>query len=688
MSGVNRPEGGMAQMAADMARKAAEEAARRAAAAAAQRAAEQAAAAAAQKAAAAAAQRAAELARAQAGQLRQRIIGGDAFQRSAPAQLFGGQQAVAGTSTLATENRRDGQSNCLDQVGDMLASDPALRAQGEVIFLRDTRPGAEGQSGHVVIKRGNEIWDPATEQWSPAAQWLRSNPQYQVAGTASGQAVNSILEAPAGDARNKAIAASGISPALINMAVADEVDIFALPTEADTGAEAAALLMQPGLYVYQGTDGDALRAADFAQIMREHAGEPGFIADMLNALGPENTMLLMANLSAQPEGDRQVLLDRQIAGITRAIDNALADERISPDFITQMAEQGRNQGMIYLHALVTNPSASNLEATRAAVQEALIERASTEPQGSAAARIAAELLVADPNAVAILEGMSTEGRERFLQNALSASTNQPIEGLTSLNSAERLIGMAAQSTDPDFRAHVFRIGASVLNGGPNAPSAAVPGALTDNLKALFQSDAQYITSQLFTQSTSNPAADPSWSLLANFFDKAIFRSNNPNDPFISTVTTLMSDVRQDMLSAAESGDVQHANAHAKLLGNVAGSLQLGFYQALEDNRATAAGRTAFVGIITGGALGLGGTAAGVAANMGASSVAEGLADLVLNGDLRAEADDMRKLLSQMLSTLYNDLRTLDAEGPVGLDMEGGISDGVYEIMNQLLVPTE
>ncbi|HVG57834.1 MAG TPA: hypothetical protein VNA24_04720 [Hyalangium sp.] len=670
----------MARKAAEeAARRAAEEAARKAAAAAAQRAAEQA--------AAAAAQRAAEQVRAQAGQLRQQIIGGDTFQRSAPAQLFGGQQAVAKTSTLATENRRDGQSNCLDQVGDMLASDPALRAQGEVIFLRDTRAGAEGQSGHVVIKRGNEIWDPATEQWSPAAQWLRANPQYQVAGTASGQAVHNILEAPVGDARNKAIAASGISPALVNMAVADEVDIFALPTEAETGAEAAALLMQPGLNVYNGINGDALRGADFAQLMREHADDPQFISDMLNALGPENTMQLMGYLSSQPEGDRRVLLEGQISSIAQGMDNALAEGPISPDFITQMAEQGGRSGMPYLAAIVSDPSTSNLAATRAAVQEALVERAVSEPQGTATARIAAEMLANDPEGIAFLEGMDPADREHFLENALSYSPEQPIEGLGSLGGAERLIGMAAESTNPDFRAHMFSIGASVLAGISPTPSSASSGPLLDNLKTLFQSDPQYITGQLFTQSASNPAADPTWSVLGNFFDQALFRTHNRNDPFIASVTTLMSDIRQDMLSAAEAGDVQLANSHAMHLGNVAGSLQIGFYQALADNQATAEGRTAFVGIITDGVLGvtgtatgLGGTASSVAANVGVSDVAVAIADVVMNGDLRANAGDMRNMLARMLSGLYDELRIQDREGADGLNMEMGVFNGVTQIV--------
>ena len=39
-----------------------------------------------------------------------------------------------------------------------------VRARSELVFLDDTRPGAEGDSGHVVIRQGLGVLDPSTNQ--------------------------------------------------------------------------------------------------------------------------------------------------------------------------------------------------------------------------------------------------------------------------------------------------------------------------------------------------------------------------------------------------------------------------------------------------------------------------------------------------------------------------------------------
>ncbi len=200
-----------AQNAAEIARAMAEAAARRMAEEAARRAAQEAAQQAAQQAAKAAAQAALQKDSFSNGQGRPQV------------NLNGGVPSSSGSS-LVTENTLDGQSNCLDLVGDKLASDPALAASCEVVFLTDNRQGAEGETGHVVIRQGNQIWDPASGQWTPTAQYLRAHPEYDVAGTASGQGVHDILSAPPGPEREAALAKSGIDPALASMMVADEGD--------------------------------------------------------------------------------------------------------------------------------------------------------------------------------------------------------------------------------------------------------------------------------------------------------------------------------------------------------------------------------------------------------------------------------------------------------------------------------
>lgn len=193
-----------AQRAAEAARQAAAEAARQAAA------------------------EAARMAQELAAQAQQKLQTGsrDSFEtaRSGTASHLTGTETSNSSSTLLTEDTGDSQVNCLHEVGEVLASDPQLAANSEVVFLRDTRPGAEGETGHVVIQQGDQLWDPATGEWSSVTSFLRGHPEYEVAGTASGEAVRDILAAEPGPDRDAAIARAGIDPALVTMQVADPPD--------------------------------------------------------------------------------------------------------------------------------------------------------------------------------------------------------------------------------------------------------------------------------------------------------------------------------------------------------------------------------------------------------------------------------------------------------------------------------
>ncbi|MFP2925707.1 hypothetical protein ACLESO_10900, partial [Pyxidicoccus sp. 3LG] len=106
-------------------------------------------------------------------------------------------------TTLLTEHARDGQANCLDLVGDWLSlATPQLRGRAEVLFLRDTRPGAESAAGHVVIRQGNSIYDPTTKESFPSFNAYNASRggAYRPAGAVSGSAVHAILSAPPGSA--------------------------------------------------------------------------------------------------------------------------------------------------------------------------------------------------------------------------------------------------------------------------------------------------------------------------------------------------------------------------------------------------------------------------------------------------------------------------------------------------------
>jgi hypothetical protein len=146
----------------------------------------------------------------------------DAFEwlRAQGGPVLDGGTPQAG-STLLSENIFDGQINCLDLLGDFLNAHPELLANSEVVFLRDTRDGAEGLTGHVVLRQGDQIWDPSTGQWSSTAAFLAAHPEYEVAGTAQASSVHELLSLPPGPERDAAIEASGINPALLSMLVAD-----------------------------------------------------------------------------------------------------------------------------------------------------------------------------------------------------------------------------------------------------------------------------------------------------------------------------------------------------------------------------------------------------------------------------------------------------------------------------------
>ncbi|MFP2934354.1 hypothetical protein ACLESO_56415, partial [Pyxidicoccus sp. 3LG] len=204
--------------AAEIARKAAEEAARKAAEEAARRAAEEAA----RKAAEEAARKTAELLRQIARSAKFTQSGFDAGGAKQPMQLDGG--AAAPATNLLTENSRDGKANCLDRAADWLAkASPELRARSELVFLKDTRGGAEGRSGHVVIRQGNSIYDPSTgKSYADMEAFRKAQPQYVEVGSLRGPQAARIFSAPPGSAeRAQAIAQAKVPPALQHMLVAD-----------------------------------------------------------------------------------------------------------------------------------------------------------------------------------------------------------------------------------------------------------------------------------------------------------------------------------------------------------------------------------------------------------------------------------------------------------------------------------
>jgi len=217
---ISKDASPVASASAEQARRAAEEAARRAAEEAARRMLE-------------------ELARlaAQAASLSPQTP--DTFKTAQP-QTRGPDLATDGTSppgtSLASENAKDGRVNCLDAVADFLSLAPAvIRARSEVLFLKDSRPGAEGTTGHVVIRQGNNIYDPTTREWTASETYLKQHPEYSIAGSVPGSTVNTILSAPPGPERQAALAKANLPPDIANMVVADSGASLPVPKWLEQG---------------------------------------------------------------------------------------------------------------------------------------------------------------------------------------------------------------------------------------------------------------------------------------------------------------------------------------------------------------------------------------------------------------------------------------------------------------------
>ncbi|MFP2895930.1 hypothetical protein [Corallococcus sp. 4LFB] len=154
---------------------------------------------------------------------------------------------TAPATTLLTENTRDGQRNCLDAVGDWLAlATPQLRARSEVLILRDTRSGAEGTTGHAVIRQGESIFDPSTGRSYANFKEFNAAGNYQVVHTTSGVAMQRVLSTPAGSPeRQQALDAARIPAAVQHMLLADTNEGRPLTAQQQAALEQAVLALPP-----------------------------------------------------------------------------------------------------------------------------------------------------------------------------------------------------------------------------------------------------------------------------------------------------------------------------------------------------------------------------------------------------------------------------------------------------------
>jgi hypothetical protein len=127
-------------------------------------------------------------------------------------------------SSLRTEDADDGKTGCLDNAVDFIRGlPPDEKAKSELVLLADNRPGAEGTTGHVVVKQGDSIVDPSTRQrFANAGAYLSSHPEYSEKGRVSAQNTERIFAtAPGSPERQAALEKAGVPVDLRNMRVAD-----------------------------------------------------------------------------------------------------------------------------------------------------------------------------------------------------------------------------------------------------------------------------------------------------------------------------------------------------------------------------------------------------------------------------------------------------------------------------------
>lgn len=149
------------------------------------------------------------------------------------AGIGGSTTAQANPGTLESEATRDSNVNCIDNAQAILSKDPKLAAQGNVVFLQDTRNTDGNNAGHVVIERPDGTYiDPNRPQEPVSMEQLQAQGYAPV--DAQGRPVGDPAEAyrlPAQDfqramslppdRREAALDAAGIPEPIQGMRLAD-----------------------------------------------------------------------------------------------------------------------------------------------------------------------------------------------------------------------------------------------------------------------------------------------------------------------------------------------------------------------------------------------------------------------------------------------------------------------------------
>lgn len=205
-------------------------------------------------------------------------------------------------TNLITEDVRDGAENCLDAAWEYLDHlSPAQRAAADVVFLDDVRPGAEGVSGHVLIRQGSRFTDPVTGKVYASLRQFDPRDDYRPAGVVAGAAVHAILSAPPRSAARAAALESANVPAPVaRMLVADTDPIAAADADYDN------------IWAWETQGGMVDGAHHIVLLLQEHAGDPAYLARIIERLQSDTypgrfDRVVTAGLSYADDGQRALV---------------------------------------------------------------------------------------------------------------------------------------------------------------------------------------------------------------------------------------------------------------------------------------------------------------------------------------------------------------------------------------------
>ncbi|MCE9668652.1 hypothetical protein LY474_12585 [Myxococcus stipitatus] len=276
----------------------------------------------------------------------------------------------APATSLLTEDAKDGQVNCLDVAAEWAdKATPELRAKSEMVFLKDNRPGKEGESGHVVVRQGDKILDPTTNKsYESMDAFKKAQPHYQEAGSLSASNVKRILDTkPGSPERAAALDKAKVPAELQKMMVADETSPLnprvaerqlaeTSLTDANTALKEAKEAARKAATLPAGPEADKARKEALDAATR--------------ALEAQRN----ANGAAKGVGEKLPFPDADKAQVTNGVDAAIL---LSPE------EQTKLFGV----ALPATPD----EAIRAKAQEVVDATKGCSPQGSGATVLQAAL---------------------------------------------------------------------------------------------------------------------------------------------------------------------------------------------------------------------------------------------------------------------------------------------------------